>query len=304
MLVYHAFGGFCFGAELCRNGATNFLPEVEVSAKSLERGEGILDLSREDNPFKDWSIVYVPECTADFQWGSKVTDYPAEGVYPEVTIHHNGFTNATAVREWMYENYVSPERMVVSGSSGGGDAALMHYPYLREHYGDNVGSWVWLVDASFGITTDKFQNEYVLNWGAYENQPTWIPATADATPAELTWDFNIIALADFYPKTLMAEFGSAHDPLQGITYELHGGDRHEWPDKLEAHIANVESQADSFRYFVVGGTEHIAFDQETFYQHNVDGYRLTDWVADLADGQDVDNHKCAEDCKITRLLEN
>lgn len=303
LLIYFAFGGFCFNAELCRSGAPNFVSEVNVDEATLEATSGIFDFAHPDNPFKDWNVVYIPECTADFESGDKVTDYPAMGTSPAVTIKHKGFVNVTAVREWLSESFSAPERIVVSGSSGGGDAALMHYAYLREQY-QNVDDWVFLLDASFGITTERFLTEDIANWGTYENRPKWIPSIAAATPAELTWDFSMIEGDKYYPKGVTAEFGCAYDTLQGFTYTLHGGDKAQWHDKLVEHLSNMSTNDDKFRYFVASGTGHIVFDQETFYQYHVNGVLLSDWVSDLANGKDVENHECTESCMVTRLMKN
>jgi hypothetical protein len=131
LLIYFAFGGFCYNAQLCAVGALNCVPEVNVNTTILANTSGMFDLNRSDNPFADWSWVYVPECTADFEWGNNVANYPAMGSSPAITVNHNGFVNATAIRNWIYDNFKSPDFIFVSGSSGGADAAMMHYPSLR-----------------------------------------------------------------------------------------------------------------------------------------------------------------------------
>ncbi len=302
LLVYIAFGGFCYNALLCMEGMPNFVPAVEIDEEQLSVTSGIFATDRPENPFKDWYVVYVPDCTADFSWGNNVVDYPAIGVAPAVTVRHKGFVNATAVRDWIYENFTAPEQIVVSGSSGGGDAALMHSAYIRDHYkGVKDSRFVYLADSSSGVTTEKFLTEDVLNWKAYENRPESIPAIANASPGELDWDFMLIEGARYYSSDVFAEFVAANDPMQSLTYQVMGGVSEEWPEKLEAHLQHVSENAPNFRYFVVGGGAHIILDSEAFYGHQVAGTRFVDWVADLVNGADVPDMHCTE-CETETLL--
>jgi len=291
LLIYFAFGGFCFNAQLCAVGAPNCVPQVPVDPKILANTSGMFDLLRADNPFKDWSWVYVPECTADFEWGSNVANYPAMGSSPAITVHHNGFVNVTAVRNWIYENFKSPDNIFVSGSSGGGDAALLHYAYFRQHYA-NVKNWVVLADSSFGVTTDQFLTTDLANWGSYANRPTFIPAIANASPSQLTQDFSEIEDFKYFPSGVVAEFGTSYDILESFTYQIMGGVQSDWHAKMEAHLQNVSSQAPNFRYLVAHGTNHIVLNQPDFYEYQVNGTSLRDWVANLADGHDVSSSQC------------
>ncbi|HEX7479289.1 MAG TPA: pectin acetylesterase-family hydrolase [Polyangiales bacterium] len=304
VLMYFAFGGFCFNAELCKVGATNLVPAVDVDEQKLAALGGIFDLTRADNPFRDWSMVYVPECTGDFETGNNVMDYPALNGSPAITVHHKGFVNVTAVREWTYKNFVSPERMFITGSSGGGDAALMHYPYLRKHY-ENVKNWTCLLDASFGVTTDSFLTTGSAGWKAYANRPSWIPAIQNATPIQLTQNLAEIEGQKHYGSGVLAELGTAYDTLESITYQLMGGDMTQWHDKMEAHLKDVSTAVpESFRSFILSGTDHIILNQATFYQYSEGGVSVRDWVADLAAGKDVNNVQCdaaTKNCMVVRL---
>lgn len=295
LLIYFAFGGFCYNAQLCAPGAVNFVPKVNVDTNMLSKTSGIVDLNRADNPFKDWSWVYVPECTADFEMGHNVADYPAMGTGPAATINHNGFVNVTAVRDWIYQNFPSPERIFVSGSSGGGDAAIYHYPYLRQHY-PTVKNWTLFADSSFGVVPDDFFSKTVVSWNAGENLPKWIPGIVNASP--LTWDVSVIEGAKFYKEGITAEFGTSYDLLETFVLGITGGNQSEWHDKMEAHIKNVSSQVPNFRYLIAPGTAHIALNQTEFYEYQVNGTTLRDWVADLASGKDVKSDQCTSNCKI------
>jgi hypothetical protein len=297
LLIYFAFGGFCYNAQLCAVGALNCVPKINVDPNALANTSGIFDLNRTDNPFKDWSWIYVPECTADFEWGNNVANYPAMGTSPAITVHHNGFVNVTAVREWIYENFKSPQAIFVTGSSGGADAALMHNAYLRQHY-TNVNSWVFLADSSFGVVTDQFLTADTANWKAYDARPTWIPAIANATPAQMTWNFVLSQGADYFKTGGLAEFGTSYDILESITYQIMGGQLSDWHNQMEKNLQDLSTTTPSFRHLVSAGTDHVVLDQPSFYEYQVNGTTLRQWVADLAAGQDVSSSQCMTDCTV------
>jgi hypothetical protein len=297
LLLYFAFGGLCYNAQLCSQGAVNYVPKVNVDPDMLAKTSGIIDLNRPDNPFKDWSWVYIPECTADFEWGDTVVDYPAMGTSPAVTVNHNGFVNVTAVRDWVYQNFTSPERIFVSGSSGGGDAAFLHTAYLHQHYA-SVKNWTFFADASFGITTEDFLTTDIASWNAYAKWPKWIPAIASASPAQLTWDFAEIETSKYYKDMTIAEFGTSYDSMETLVFGIMGGNQTEWHDRLETHLQNVSAKASTFRHLVAPGTAHIVLNQPTFYQYEVNGTSLRDWVAALVDGHDVKSDQCTSNCKL------
>jgi len=303
LLVYFAFGGFCYNAQLCAVGAANCVPTVNVNTSILGNTSGMFDLNRSDNPFKDWSWVYVPECTADFEWGSNVANYPAMGGSPAITVNHNGFVNVTAVRSWMYANFPSPDFIFVSGSSGGADAAVMHYPYLRQHY-TNVPSWAFLADSSFGVVTQQFLTTDTNSWGSFANRPTFIPAIANASQSQMTWDFSEIESAKYYPTGSLSEFGTSYDILESITYQIMGGSIADWHGLMETHLQNVSAQAPNYRYLVAQGTDHIVLNQPSFYEYQVNGTSLRDWVANLASGQEVSSSQCTSDCMVQPQLSN
>jgi hypothetical protein len=294
LFLFFGYGGFCFNASLCKDGALNLVAEVRIDEAQLAKGEGVFDLDNPDNPFKDWYMVYVPDCTGDFSWGDNVIDYPAMGADPAITIRHKGFVNASTATDWVFENFDGPEQIVMSGVSGGADAALAHGAFIQKRYQGSRN--IYLADASAGVTTDEFIAENLPNWNPFVNIPEWIPALSDAAKdGIIDWDMMLIEGAKYFPDSMFVEFESAHDPLQAVTLQLMGGNKDDWPEEMEDHLKNVsESIPDNFRYFVVAGGVHVMLDTDKFYRHQVDGTRFVDWLTKIIDGEDVPNMHCTE----------
>ncbi|MGB2756700.1 MAG: pectin acetylesterase-family hydrolase, partial [Acidimicrobiia bacterium] len=92
VLFFLQGGGACFDAVSCAPGSTRFTTSIGAPAKALAstgKGEGIFDLANDENPFKDYSIVYAPYCTGDVHLGTKTNDY-GNGV----AVQHKGNINA------------------------------------------------------------------------------------------------------------------------------------------------------------------------------------------------------------------
>jgi len=85
------------------------------------------------NPMADWNKVFLPFCTADMHFGNTVRTYSdPTGQGPDVEFHHKGFENALRVTEELDHMFPEVPKMMVSGCSAGGFAAMLNYSFVRE----------------------------------------------------------------------------------------------------------------------------------------------------------------------------
>ena len=126
-------GGACFDAATCGPDSTAFKRGV---GDTLDVSTGIFEFANPDNPFADWSMVYVPYCTGDVHLGDKTMDY-GNGV----VIEHKGYVNASTALTAMRDLFPGLEDLVVTGESAGSipsplyaGLALGHVPE-RKHQG-------------------------------------------------------------------------------------------------------------------------------------------------------------------------
>jgi len=68
LLIFFQGGGGCFDERTCALGSTWFDDRVDAG-DDPELNGGILDLTDTRNPFRSWSVVYIPSCTGDVTWG-------------------------------------------------------------------------------------------------------------------------------------------------------------------------------------------------------------------------------------------
>ncbi len=83
-------------------------------------GDGILELERADNPFRDYSVVYIPSCTGDVHTGTRAVKYGPHRV------HQKGFFNARAALTRAYREFPSPATVFVAGCSAGSVGSAFH----------------------------------------------------------------------------------------------------------------------------------------------------------------------------------
>lgn len=98
---------------------------------------GIFD-DTHDNPFRNWSCIFVSYATGDFHVGNADYHYTAPDGSPAV-LHHHGYRNYSGLMEQAIKHLSSPTKLLITGTSGGafGASALAsdvmgYFPECRD----------------------------------------------------------------------------------------------------------------------------------------------------------------------------
>jgi hypothetical protein len=111
-------GGACFDASTCAftrssaGGPAGY--DWSLWGEDPAREDGIFNFARADNPFRDYSFVYVPSCTGDSHLGDATRRYS-----PRLTVEHRGFVNGTAALDHLAEQFPDANQVVVVGRASG-----------------------------------------------------------------------------------------------------------------------------------------------------------------------------------------
>ena len=97
---------------------TFYLPNTSIMGYIYGRS-GIADVNREDNPFRNWSIVVVQYASGDFHCGTNDFAYN-DSELGQCVCHHRGYLNYRAMVEKMQEFVPNPEQVLVTGFFAGG----------------------------------------------------------------------------------------------------------------------------------------------------------------------------------------
>ena len=124
LMVFFNGGGACWFGQACdlESEPNIHFPFADMDQNNPGLGSGVFELENPDNPFADYDMVFIPYCTGDVHIGSGERDYTytnADGEETTVTTFHNGYENVSVVLNWTYENFSSPESVLVTGSSAG-----------------------------------------------------------------------------------------------------------------------------------------------------------------------------------------
>ena len=105
-------------------GEPQFYMQDTMIAGYLLGHKGIGDKDRAENPFRDWSVVVIAYASGDFHCGRNdfAFDDPEKG---KGVCHHRGYFNYRAMVEKMKEFVPNPEKLLVTGFSGGAFGAAI-----------------------------------------------------------------------------------------------------------------------------------------------------------------------------------
>lgn len=290
-------GGACWDEFTCSVADAIFQPDIENIRAGVRGGyaKGIYDQGNGDNPFKGWTHVIVPYCTGDVHWGDNTQIY-APGQDSEVTIHHRGGLNSQTALDWVYENIPTPDTAVVTGCSAGGYGSIVWGAHVMEHYPE--ARVVQLADSAAGIITDTFFEEAFPSWQIQKAFPTWISALEAGLddPRSLNLAKIYGAIGNHYPDRIVAQYNTAFDDNQTFYFQaLGGGDANEWSANMATMVEEAESLAPNFHAYIAPGERHCILPFDEFYETEVGGVRLPDWVRSLIEDDEPGSIYC-EDC--------
>lgn len=302
VLVEFEGGGACWNDVTCAIGSSqNYFKEDIEQSRALAMGTtftGLQDHSNADNPFKDWTHVYVPYCTGDIHWGSATKTY-SEGTPSSFTINHLGANNARSVLHWLDDQSLSPSNIFVTGCSAGAYGSIYWTPHLSKQYPDAYVAQMG--DCGAGIITDTFLTESFPQWNATANLPEWVeglhPDTIDIPNLNLYDIYSMIAAGSPGPA-ITAQYNTVLDNNQVFYYTAMGGKSGEtgWSQGMLDSIKRIDDASSNFRYFIAPGDRHCIIRFDEVYTLTVGDQKLIDWIAALANGENTTSVACS-DCE-------
>jgi hypothetical protein len=284
LLIFLDGGGACWTAENCdARRQPSFNPALDTTV-GRGRMDGIFDYAKPENPFSDYTTVYVPYCTGDVHLGDSVVMYhrPSQegGGGGDYQIRHRGHANVQAVLSWLRARVPTPEAVFVAGASAGAipspyyaEAVARQYPRARiTQLGDGAG----------GYRAPTVPG-HLYHWGAaalLRRDPAY--AALDSTA--LTYEALYMISARKAPRVMFAQINAADDETQRRFLGMVGQEGASLPKLLAANLADIRRAAPNFHTFTLAGSVHTILQRPQFYTASTGGVSLRDWVAALAQG--------------------
>jgi hypothetical protein len=296
-LIFLQGGGYCDSAENCKFGSLTYDSAVAEGDDPAVHPQGIFNFDNPNNPFVDYSMVFMPYCTGDTHMGNNVQIYEAKDG-SELQVNHVGFLNASATLDWVYENFEQPESIFLAGCSAGSVGSAMHAPYIIEQYPEaNVNH----LGDSLALVLDR-PVDMQAGWRARDNFPEFVEGMPELKRRNFEMSEFYSLVAGHYPESDFGQLNSLHDQVQVTNYAQLGGDEQNWVADFDASLSTIHSNAPNFHSLTFGGSEHCILNRPIFYTYAVEGIRLRDWVADYSTGLDVPSARCSE-CDEPEIIE-
>lgn len=262
VLLYLEGGGACWNDATCWTA-----PTAKLTADPFF-GDGILNFTNPDNPFRDWHVVYAPYCDGSVFGGDNTVDYPGGRTY------HHGLQNLSAAVTLMRALFPDPAQIVVSGSSAGGYGTFSGYGVTRVAYPD--APILVLNDSGPGLQNLADQT------GVAERQAHWrwtesVPASCGDCTDQVTYLSEWAIARD--PTLRIGYFSTLRDAVIRSFLQLA-------PPDYEALLLAITGavharQPERFKRYYVQGEWHTVLELPQFYTTSVDGLTVRDWTADL-----------------------
>ncbi len=318
LLMYYQGGGACWDNLTC--GGTGITAAICATTATEEDdpnnfSSGFADLNNENNPFRDWSIVFVSYCSCDVHFGDATQEYS-----DSLTVQHKGIHNSRVAEKWAREHFLNPEVVFVTGSSAGAYGAWFNAPLLHD---------VWpasqihvLADAGNGVITTDFLNDEFSNWNFIANLPD-IPGVEEAITEGSGMPAYTEAVASHFPDTNWAHYSTLYDGGRGgqtgfYNVMLEGsplGALSWWEASCAFGETALTQSQDTFtavpsnyRYYFGTGSRHTMWGNDKVYDDTSGNVpTVVDWIeamlASKPEQRDAEwtNVECGEDCGV--LLE-
>jgi hypothetical protein len=298
-LIYFAGGGACWDPATCIGSSLTsrptYLQAVTETTAALEAysadhdgsgAGGILVDTQLTNPFAGFAKVYIPYCTGDVHVGSHDQLYQYDDL--DWTIRHRGFDNLLMVLQWLQEQSLILDRIVLAGSSAGGYGALINFPIVHDTLGDDA-SYSLVIDSANGVLTDGFVAKAFGEagndvyggwregvWGAYQTIDPLIQPALRFDAHEL-WTQALNRLGKAYPNVRISQSTTAFDTVQSSLYltmqqvdqglfdpsmpldedELFFSTLFDWSPRARSAMIKTAFGLSNFRYYLGGGMGHI-----------------------------------------------
>lgn len=321
VVMYYQGGGACWEQLTCSVPVCD--SNVDVNGGDNPNNglphPGFADLSNPNNPFADWTIVFISYCSCDIHFGDAAQDYDNNTPGTPLHVEHRGFHNARYVEKWAREHFVNPDAVFVTGSSAGAYGAWFHAPLLQEVW--PASKFSVLADAGNGVITQDFLDTQFPHWNFEANLPSDHPEIQQVFDDKTGIPGYTKVVANLFPNTTWAHYATAFDGgFGGQTgfYNVMLNDNDpiaalSWWEGSCAFNAKMRQQAidtaaaipSNYRYYIGTGSRHTMWGSNKVYTDTTGGVpTIVSWVNAMlnSDGVSADPGWTNVECTNCGLL--
>ncbi|HYC29051.1 MAG TPA: pectin acetylesterase-family hydrolase, partial [Chitinophagaceae bacterium] len=264
-----------------------------VSAEFAD--DGIFDVSNPNNPLKDFSFVFIPYCTGDVHSGTK-NKGQALGL-PGETQHYVGSYNFKYTMGFIepYFDYTEVEEIVLFGLSAGGYGVYINFLEVAERF---PNAKITVINDSGPLFSDDQAFPICLQLGFTAVFGLPVPDDLfDCCGSPQLGLTNVYQYSsEKYPNANFGFISSYEDATSRFFLsfgynDCSGAPGNQLPaDVFRNAITNLrdevlEPRTDWSTFFINGDSHTLLATNEIFYNREVEGMYLYEWVARLMNGE-------------------
>ncbi len=249
VLLYLEGGGACWSELTCNtlktasNFTTGFNENNFKSTATSSLSKSFFDRTAADNPFKDYSIVYVPYCTGDIHAGDNTVMYAGKPA------KHAGYKNVSAYLERIVPTFPNADRVILSGTSAGGFGAALNWWQTQEAFGkirvDMLDDSGTPMPPSIPIASEA---EWRTQWNLAATFP---PGCTECAT-------RIDAILGFYAKIYPDHRGALMSYTKdAVLPTFFGITQDQFATGLEEQATTQFDPSPNLRYFIYTGSGHV-----------------------------------------------
>lgn len=285
VLLYLEGGGLCWDDASCNQQQTAYFVGRGYNAADFaafvdQLGDrGVFNRADPNNPFRDFSFVYVPYCTGDLHGGSRAeTDYG---------VSHVGYQNVGAYLHRVVPTFKDATEVVLTGTSAGGYGALLNYDRVQRAFLDVPVHL--LIDSAPPFSEALLPAEMQATQRAAWDTDAAIPEGCESCD-DLYATFQYLLQA--HPSLRVGLISSLQD--QTLRYLIgYGAGTSITGSQYQAALVELLNEAfdepTRTRVYFIPGGEHV-FLYSALGSVVVNGQSLGDWTAGFLGDHDGWNH--------------
>ncbi|EYF03062.1 pectin acetylesterase-family hydrolase [Chondromyces apiculatus] len=294
LVIFLEGGGACFNGATCLANPQAYTEQNFNTWKGGNGPGGILDNDNDDNPVRDWNMVFVPYCTGDVHSGN-ATGVNVPGLGAPQNQSFVGYANIGHYLRRIIPTLPELSQVLLTGTSAGGFGAAFNYDRVAQAF---CPTPVTLVDDSGPVMSDEYlapclQQRWRTLWGLDGTLPA---DCAECTPSNGGGLLNYtVYLGSKYPERRLGLISSLQDNTIRTFYS-YGNNNCAGIEGLPgsmtgaAYTAGLTELRDdyltsttSWASYYMSGTAHTILGGNGYYSTTVAGVSLTGWVASLLD---------------------
>ena len=269
LLIFEQGGGACWqNFYFC-----NILAEQQEAPPADP--QGIWDFDSKDNPFRDYSIVYMPYCDGSVFTGDNDVVDP---VFPFGPVRfHRGLRNQSAGMDLAKAIFPRASKITVAGSSAGGVGVAGNAPFLvRLLYGNQVDLTVFndAGPVAINLAEDAAIAARAGDWQFGQFFPASCTDCDDLGQGTAIIDWRLTN-----DSTIREAFYST-DGDSTNRFFLNVPDQEQYRTLLlMEHGALNAAHPERYKRFIVSGDDsHTALQTPLFFSQEVNGVPLNEWA--------------------------